>query len=212
MKYKIGLIIVSILIVILVICFIDYKNNKTKELEIKPERTKIEYIFDNMSYNQALEMGEDRFLKAIKLAANDYFDYKKESNDYYKKYYINNEYYVEVINYGSIREFLNKQSIDDYNNLFGYLYYEKKDYIKKYSKSINDNYVGSVLSIDSYDNLEIRYTVNNYYCNDYHFVGILNEEPKCNIENITNTSFSLIKEGSILKIKDFNEFINNKIY
>lgn len=212
MKYKVGLVITGILIILFVSCFIDYKNNLKEKEVVEPPRTKIKYIFDNMSFKEALTIGEEKFLKTIKLVANDYFEYKKDIDDSFKKYYINNDYYIEVINYGRIKEFLNKQSIEEYNNLVNYLYFENKDYVKQYTKNINEKYVGSILSISSYDNKEIRYQVKNYYCNDYHFVGILKEEPNCTIESITDSYFTLVKEGSILKIKDLNEFINNKIY
>lgn len=212
MKYKVGLVITCILIILFVSCFIDYKNNLKEKEVVESPRTKIEYIFDNMSFKEALTVGEEKFLKTIKLVANDYFEYKMDIDDSFKKYYINNDYYIEVINYGKVKEFLNKQSIEEYNNLVNYLYFENKDYVKQYTKNINEKYVGSILSISSYDNEEIRYQVKNYYCNDYHFVGILKEEPECIIESITDSYFTLVKEGSILKIKDLNEFINNKIY
>ena len=135
MKYKIGLVIISILIIILTIFYVDYRKSN-KEITNNKERTKIEYIFGNLSYNQALTIGEDKFLKTIKLIGNDYFDYKKDIDDNYKRYFINNEYFVEVINYGSIKEFLSKESIDEYNNLVGYLYFENKDYVKKSNSAI----------------------------------------------------------------------------
>lgn len=211
MKYKIGLVIISVLIIILTIFYVDYRKSN-KEITNNIDRTKIEYIFGNLSYNQALTIGEDKFLKTIKLIGNDYFDYKKDIDDNYKRYYINNEYYVEVINYGSIREFLSKESIDEYNNLVGYLYFENKDYVKKYIRNINEDYVGSILNITNYNSEEINYQVKNYYCTGYHFVGILTSEPDCKIRKVTNSTFAIIKEGNILKIKDLNNFINEKIY
>lgn len=211
MKYKIGLVIISILIIILTIFYVDYRKSN-KEITNNKERTKIEYIFGNLSYNQALTIGEDKFLKTIKLIGNDYFDYKKDIDDNYKRYFINNEYFVEVINYGSIKEFLSKESIDEYNNLVGYLYFENKDYVKKYIRNINEDYVGSILNITNYTNEEIYYQAKNYYCTDYHFIGILTSEPDCKIKNVTESSFTIIKEGNILKIKDLNNFIVEKIY
>ena len=64
MKYKIGLVIISILIIILTIFYVDYRKSN-KEITNNKERTKIEYIFGNLSYNQALTIGEDKFLKLL---------------------------------------------------------------------------------------------------------------------------------------------------
>ena len=73
MKYKIGLVIISILIIILTIFYVDYRKSN-KEITNNKERTKIEYIFGNLSYNQALTIGEDKFLKTIKSRSK--FDYE----------------------------------------------------------------------------------------------------------------------------------------
>lgn len=214
MKYKIGLIIIGIMIVSSSYLLYGYYNHLDNEKQIKREveRTKVEYIFGNMTHSQAQQIAEDRFINTIKLIANDYFEYFLDDKDKPEKYLINgNENYIRVFNYDSIKEFLNNESINIYNNKVSYLEYENNDYIIA-RKEVNEKYVGSILSISDYNDNEIIFKVQNYYCDNYQFEGIIDTKPECNIIDIKESYFTLIREKNLLKIKDINEFYNNKIY
>lgn len=214
MKYKIILLIIGTLILISSSLLYGYYNHldDQKQTIRNEERTKVEYIFGNMTHSQALKIGEESFLNTIRLVANDYFDYFLNEKDKPEKFLINGkDNYIRVLNYGNIKDFLNNESLSIYNDKVNYIEYENKDYIIA-RKEINESYVGSILSIKDHNDKEIIFNVKNYYCDDYKFEGILMDKPSCNITEEKDSNFTLIKINNVLKIKDINEFYNNKIY
>ena len=97
-----------------------------------------------------------------------------------------------------------------YTNLVGYINYENKDYIKIFSKELNNEYVGSIITLKEYDSDTITYESINYYCSDYKFIGILDKEPDCNIVKTTNNTFKLRKYNNSLKVNDIKDFLDTK--
>ncbi len=209
MKYKGLLVVVGLLLSISLYIYKDY-NNYQNNLN-KEERTHVEYIFDTMNESEALSIGKNIFLDTIKVISYDYFDIEKDNLDNYNIYNINNDLgYIRVLNYSKVKELFNINDYEYYNNLVGYINYENKDYIKAFSKELNNEYVGSIITLKEYDSDTITYESINYYCSDYKFIGILDKEPECNIVKTSNNEFKLRKYNNSLKVNDIKDFLDTK--
>jgi hypothetical protein len=208
MKYK-HLLLVGVLLLVSLYIYKDY--NSYKDNLNKDTRTKVEYIFGTMNEDEVLNKGKNIFLDTIKVISYDYFETEKDNSDNYNIYNINNENgYLRVLNYSKVNELFNTVDIDKYNTLVGYINYENKDYIKVFSKELNNNYVGSIITLEDYDNDIVTYKSINYYCNNYKFIGILDNIPECDITNTSENIFTLRKYNNTLKVNDIEEFLGNK--
>ena len=86
------------------------------------------------------------------------------------------------------------------------VYFENNYFIKEIK--INDNnYVGSIIDIDSYENNIVYFKTMNYYCDDYNYLGIIDDNPQCEYE-MKESKFSIIYEKGTFKINNLKDFIN----
>lgn len=209
-KLLIPLILCALLIIGLTVLLVFYIVNKDNKKE-STDRTVLEYVTGNITYDNALSKGREYFIDTIKLVANDYLEYDESFDGNINLYLVNNvDGYVKVKNYGLIKNFLNDSSIKIYNDEVGYVSSEGNDYIKNYKKDIFTSYVGSIIDIETITENIIEYKAINYYCNNYQFVGLLESKPTCNITKESESTFTLVNENNILKINNLNEFLDTK--
>ena len=192
--------IILIISIIIVVGINGYKNKKLENVD-----RKIEYIL-GYTYNSIMNKGETLFLQTIDFYKNeDIFEYDKNLDESIKQYSING-----IHNYKKIKNFsivLNNFSIDslkDYMEYKNIINYENSYYIND-EKLDNNNYIGSIIELVDYNNNEVNFKSKNFYCDNNEYIGILNEEPKCNYDSF-ETKFTIVLENNIFKIKNIDDF------
>ena len=195
-------IIVFIILIIMIIFLIIY-NIMTNKKNINIDR-KVNYIFEKYTYDNVYSKGKNLFLNAIKLVKNDFLYEKNESN-HDVLYAINNyNQYKRIMDYQLI---INTLSINEYKKYLDEKRIINKDdnyYIGNYNNDYNKKYIGSIIDIRDYDEFYVYFDSLNYYCDNYDYIGILNEEPNCKYTT-TNTSFTIIFEQKALRINDLKD-------
>ena len=200
-KNDIKYIVIFILLIVLIvgtIIFSYYKNRPLNNVD-----RKIEYIFNNLTYDDVLNMSENTFNNALKLVKND-FEYEIDNNEIVL-YSINNyNNYKKILNYSLISNTLKNNLIDSFLNSKKIINYKGEYFIETYSNNYNNDYVGSVLSINNHGDNFVTINSTNYYCKDSKFIGVINTEPKCDYTK-TESKFTLSLEGNLLKVNNLEE-------
>ena len=176
-KNDIKYIVIFILLIVLIvgtIIFSYYKNRPLNNVD-----RKIEYIFNNLTYDDVFNMSENTF-------NNNYNNYKK------------------ILNYSLISNTLKNNLIDSFLNSKKIINYKGEYFIETYSNNYNNDYVGSVLSINNHGDNFVTINSTNYYCKDSKFIGVINTEPKCDYTK-TESKFTLSLEGNLLKVNNLEE-------
>jgi len=206
-KDKLTLIVFIILIILIMGIFIYYLNSNKTNGNID---RKVNYLFDNITYDMAYINGKDLFNKGIKLLTNkDVFIYEKDYNGRNAYFSVDNCMHCKKIqNPMAFTNILTKDEIEIYmknNNIFKYenLYYTDFEFDYSYNKK----YIGSMLDIVSYDKEYVYFNSKNYYCDNSNYIGLLDKEPDCKY-NIKETKFTIKYENNGLRLNDLNEIKN----
>lgn len=203
-KKTLALFIVLIILIIGVGIFNMYKNKALNNID-----RKIEYIFNNLTYDNVYQEGTKLFFQTIDLINNKYvFTYEKDANGKVKLYSIN-EYnnYRKIQNFMLVSNTLKQNELEKYINLKKIIKHENNYYIETYQEEYNNKYVGSIIDIKNYDNDYVYFTSTNYYCENYKYLGLLEDEPNCN-HTTTNSEFTIVLENNNLRINNLEDIIN----
>ncbi len=200
-KNDIKYIVIFILLIILIVGTIIFSQFKNKPLN-NVDR-KIEYIFNNLTYDNVLNMSKNTFNNALKLVKND-FEYEID-NDEFILYSINDyNSYKKILNYSLISSTLKNNIIDSFLNSKKIINYKDEYYIESYDNDYNKDYVGSILSINNHGDKFVTIKSTNYYCDDGKFIGVINTEPDCDYSK-TESKFTLSLENHLLKVNNLEE-------
>ena len=200
-KNDIKYIIIFILLIVLIVSTIIFSYCKSKPLN-NIDR-KVEYIFNNKTYDDVLNMSKNTFNNALKLVKNEY-EYEINNNEIVI-YSINNyNNYKKILNYSLISSTLKNNIIDSFLNNKKIISYKGEYFIESYENNYNRDYVGSILSINNYGDGFVTIKSINYYCEDSKFIGVLNEEPKCEYTK-KESKFTLSLENGLLKVNNLEE-------
>ena len=200
-KNDIKYIVIFILLIILIVGTIIFSQFKNKPLN-NIDR-KIEYIFNNLTYDDVLNMSENTFNNALKLVKND-FEYEID-NDEFILYSINDyNNYKKILNYSLISSTLKNNLIESFLKNKKIINYKDEYFIESYDNNYNRDYVGSILSINNHGDKFVTIKSTNYYCKNNKFIGILNEEPDCRYTK-TESKFTLSLENHLLKVNNLEE-------
>ena len=200
-KNDIKYIIIFILLIVLIVGTIIFSYLKNKPLNDVDR--KIEYIFNNLTYDDVLNMSKKTFNNALKLIKND-FDYEVDGDELVL--YSINDYnnYKKILNYSLINSTLKSNIINNYLYNKKIIQYKNEYYIESYENSYNKNYVGSILSINNHGYKFVTIKSINYYCENSNFIGAINTEPECEYTK-TDTKFTLSLENNLLKVNNLEE-------
>ena len=201
-KDKITL-VVFIFLIIAIIFVVGISSYKTRKL-VNVDR-KIEYIM-GYSYDSVLNKGSSLFLQTIELLNNkEVFDYAQNFDESIKYYSINDvNKYVKIINFSLAINTLSSSALEEYMNYKKIIYFEN-NYFMEDAKMEKNNYIGSIIDIDRYDNNYVYFKNTNYYCNNSEYLGIMYEEPNC--EFTKNDSMFVMKlENNMFKIDNIKDF------
>ena len=201
-KLTIATFIFLIISILLIVGINFYKNRPLKNID-----RKIEYI---MGYNSniILDKGENLFKQTIELLTNkDVFEYAKGNDNEIKYYSINKiNNYQKIKNFSIVKNILSESAIVDYMNSKNIINFENSYYIVlKDEEKIN--YIGSIINIDSCTNNTVTFKSINYYCDNYKYIGLIDEMPNCNYET-KETKFNLIYKDNTFRIANVEEFKN----
>jgi len=193
---------ISLIILILgIFLFNVIKNKKIENID-----RKVEYIFDNFTHNNVYEYGNKLFFQAIELLnKKDVFEYEKDGNNKLKYFSIGDIYkYRKIINPIIIIDTFTKTETNKYLELKKIKKFQNNYYRVVYEEEYNDKYIGSIVDIDSYNDKFVYFKSINYYCDNYQYIGDLEEKPNCNYTK-TETKYTLILENNNLKIYNLEE-------
>ncbi len=202
-KEDIKTLIVFIILIIAIISvwgINSYKNRKLENVD-----RKIEYIM-GYSYDTIYNKGSNLFLQTISLLNDkDVFEYAKNNDGSIKRYAIENiNDYIKINNFSIAINTFSDSSLKEYMNKKEIIYFEDNYYIKNY-KNESNNYIGSIIDIDTYDASKITFKSINYYCDNTKYIGLLEDIPKCNY-TFNETKFSIVLENNIFKIENIKDF------
>lgn len=201
-KDKITLIVFIFLIIsiIFVVGVNSYKNRKLTNVD-----RKIEYIM-GYSYDTVLNKGSNLFLQTIELLNNkNVFEYTKNLDGSIKHYSIKDiNNYVKITNFSLVTNTLSSNTLEDYINYKNIIYFENS-YFMEDNKIEKNNYIGSIIDINNYDNNKVNFKSINYYCDNSKYLGIIYEEPDCNYKK-NETTFDIELENNMFKISSINDF------
>jgi len=205
-KDKITL-IVFIFLIIAIIFVVGVNSYKTRKL-VNVDR-KIEYIM-GYSYDSILNKGNSLFLQTIELLNNkDVFEYAKNLDQSIRHYSINDvNNYIKITNFSLAINTFTEDTLKEYMNYKKIIYFEN-NYFMEDTKVEKNNYIGSIIDIDRYDNNYVYFKNTNYYCDNKEYLGIIYEEPNCEFTK-DDSMFVMKLENNMFKInnlKDF-EFLN----
>jgi len=201
-KITLSTFITLIIAIIVLLIYNIIQNNKLNNVD-----RKIEYIFNNYTYDRVYINGSNLFFKAIELLNNnEIFIFEKDDNNIIKNYVINDEKeYKKINNFNIVSNILSDHEIKKYMNLNGIIKYENNYYIVSSEKEkINNKYIGSILDIYSYDDKYVYFKSINYYCENYEYIGLLDDIPNCKYTS-DETKFTLILENNNLRISNLEE-------
>ena len=200
-KNDIKYIVIFILLIILIVGTIIFSHLKNKSLNDVDR--KIEYIFNNLTYDNVLNMSKNTFNNALKLVKND-FEYEVNEDEFVL--YSINDYnnYKKILNYSLISSTLKNNIIDSFLNNKKIINYKNEYYIESYDNNYNKDYVGSILSINNHGDKFVTIKSTNYYCENSKFVGVMNNEPNCEYTK-TESKFTLSLENNLLKVNNLEE-------
>jgi len=206
-KDKITLLVfLGLIIVILgILKFNIYKNKKLDDVD-----RKVEYIFNELTYDQVYKKGNKLFLQSIELLTNsNVLEYEKDKNNKIIYYSINDyNNYKKIRNFYIVKTTLSSIETKKYMELKNIIEYENSYYIESNNKVFMKNdYIGSDIDIDSYDDKYVYFKIINYYCVDYKYIGIIENLPSCNYTN-NESIFTLVLENNNLRVNNIEEIKN----
>lgn len=190
--------IVLILLIGSIFIYNLYINRKRENVD-----RKIEYIFDKYTYSLVLNEGNNLFFNTINIISNKNFDYEKNSDNTIKYYSINDyNHYKKILNYTIFTNILSSTEIEKYMKDKKIINRNSNYYIENYTEDINEDYIGSIIEITSYDDNYVYFESTNYYCENEEYQGLLKSEPDCNY-SYTTTNFTVILENNFFKIDSY---------
>ena len=198
--------IIFILLVVAIISIFIFNVYKNKKLEVD---RKIEYIFDNFTYDSVFNEGVDLFFQTIELLnQKNILKYERNRDESYKYYAINNyNHYRRITNFMLVTDTLKISEVEKFMKYKKIINYENSYYIETYNEEYNKDYIGSILDIESYDDKYVYFNSTNYYCDNGEYIGYLESEPNCNNTSI-NSKFTLTLENNNLRVNNLEEIIN----
>lgn len=200
------LIVFAILVILIVGIFV-FNNFKDKKID-NIDR-KVTYIFNNLTYDGVYNASSKLFLQAIDLLnKRNVFEYEKDNSGNIKYYAINNHnQYRKIQNFVIVSNTFAKEEVIKYMDYKKIIKYENSYYIETYTEELNQNYVGSILDIDTYNDKYVYFKSINYYCENSNYLGLLDEEPNCSYTS-NKTNFTIVLENNNLRINDLEEIKN----
>lgn len=200
-KDKLTLIVFIFLIVaiIFVVGVNSYKNRKLNDVD-----RKIEYIM-GYSYDTVLNKGYSLFFQTVNLLNNSAFDYARnldQSIRYYSINEINN--YIKINNFSLAINNFSENGLKEFMEYKKIIYFEN-NYFMEDKKLNTNNYIGSIIDIEKYDESSVLFKSVNYFCDNFNYLGILYEEPNCNYLKEEST-FTVVFENNMFKINSINDF------
>jgi len=191
---------VLLVLICSVIIFNIYKNCSNEFVD-----RRIEYVFDDLTYNNVYEKSSKLFVDSISLLNNEDVYFYEKDNDNIKYYAINGDVnYKKILNFDKVTNTFKVSEVAKYMNLKKIISSNNDYYLKDFIKEKNADYIGSIVTFDSYDSNYAYFKSLNYYCEGYEYVGILENAPsnKC---RVSNTNFTIIYENKKLRINDLEE-------
>ena len=173
--------------------------------EYRGEKKEIEYIFPEFTYDYVLNTSKELFLKGINLVNINKYDYEKDALGNIKFYSINDVTDYKKIKNFNVQTILSKENIPLFLNDYKIIFEDNIYYIENYEKEYNTSYIGSRVSIDSYNDKEVNLKITSYYGNG-EYKGIIKEEPQ-NYTAKKTTYLKIVYESKSLKIKDYQELL-----
>lgn len=190
-------------IICLILIIIGYNLYKDKNQE-NVDR-KLEYIFNTLTYDDVYNKGSELLNQAIMLLKdNKAFTYETNNSGKINYYAIGNyKEYKKITNFWLVTNTFSKEEITNFMNYKKIIKHENNYYIEKYLT--NDiHYVGSIIDIEKYNDSYVYFTSTNYYCDNYDYLGVLNDKPNCNYRE-EESKFSIVLENNYLRINDLEE-------
>ncbi|MBE6156319.1 MAG: hypothetical protein E7161_01045 [Firmicutes bacterium] len=195
-------------LIVIILGILVFNIYKTKKLDNVDRR--VEYIFNNLTYDNVFNKGSELFLQTIKLLNNsDIWEFERDVNGKIIYYAINNyNQYKKIRNFHIVNTTLNSVEIQKYMNEKNIIKYENNYYIETNNdEELKSNYIGSNIEIKSYDNNYVYFKCINYYCDDYEYNGIIEEIPSCNYTD-SESIFTLVLENNNLRVNNLEEIRN----
>jgi len=199
-KLTIIVFIFLIISIIIVIGINIYQNRKLNNID-----RKIEYIM-GYTYDTVLNKGEKLFLQTIELFNNkNIFEYSKDLSNSVKYYVIGDKQnYLKINNFSIAKNNFSNNALEKYMEYKKIIKFENNYYIEDIKIEKND-FIGSIVEIDNYDNKKVYFNSTNYYCENGEYIGILEKTPNCNFTK-SETRFSIELQNGLFKISDIEEF------
>jgi hypothetical protein len=195
----IGLIIAIVTLII----FNISKNNRIKNVD-----RKVNLVFGKFTYSSVFRRCEELFKNANKIVRYDY-NYELDDRDDFKYYSVNNcNHCKRILNSNIIESTLSSSEVNKYikdNNIAK----EKDFYYIEKTNTIDSNYIGSIIDIESYDKKYVYLNSTNYYCDNYEYIGLLKEKPKCDYQT-KESKITIVLEKNNIRINNLEEI--KKIY
>ncbi len=203
-KENIKQIIIFCLLIIIIIIIILINIYQNKKLDV--DRKNI-IIFNKYSYNYILNEGKNIFFNTYNLINKSILQYEEISNQKVI-YKINNQNFYKIINDDLINNLFTKKAQNELMNDLNIILDNNEYYIKIKNIKNNYNYVGSFFEITSYDDKFVNFKTTNYFCDNYEYIGRLDEEPQCDFKT-NNTNFSITLDNNLIKLTSYDEIKNS---
>ena len=186
------------------IIFLIFFNNYTNR-KLNVDR-KNYYIFDKYSYNYVLNTAKNLFFEAIKINNTNNFEYQKDNNEI-KIYKINNNKYKKINNFNIIADVYTEMAILEYMKDKNIIKNKDEYYIQVENEKIREDYIGSIIEIEDYDEEYVYLTATNYFCENFDYIGNLNNEPPCKYEK-NDISYSIVLNNDHFLIYSYDSLKN----
>lgn len=194
--------IILILLIIGLLIFDRYTDNKRIEID-----RKIEYIFGNIPYDNVYKEGKKLFLNAIKVVNTNNYEYEKDYLGKIKFYSIDKiNNYKKIMNFDLINQTFTEKEINRFKTDKRIITKENNYYIEDMKENLKDDYIGSIIIIDSYDKDYVYFKSTNYYCKNIEYIGLLDSIPDCKYQT-SDTMFTIVLENNKLKINNYQEIL-----
>ncbi len=203
MKENKRIIILYILLILIFSLLFVYEKYRDKKLDVD---RKVEMIFNEYSYNDAISMSNRLFLDTMYILNTNNLKVELNSIDRIR-YYIfdDNKSYKKIIDEGKIYNTLADKDLEIYMEEKRIIKQDNSYYIEDYIDECNEDYIGSMLSVKEYNDKEIVFNSVNYYLKDGNYKGLLDEEPK--YDSKKEIEFRIILENNSLKITDIEKLM-----
>ncbi len=201
------IIFICLIFLIGITCLYDFFAYSKTDVNID---RKVKNIFGNYTYNNVLEESQKLFFNYLAIYDHSAFTYELKE-DKHPKYFAIGDYnrYKKVDNLGSLINILNGNTVNNFLEEHQIIAYNNEYYIKEYDNpKINDKYVGSIINIKKYDDKYVYLESENYFCDNYHFIGLLEEKPNC-LFTKTITTYKTMLSNNYLRITDYKEIENS---